>query len=225
MATNRQDNSTGVTHRSTVHRIPARGVYDRAAIGAILDEALVCHVGFVDDGQPFVIPMLHVRIDDRLYMHGSVASRAFRRLAEGVPACVTVTLLDGLVMARSAFHHSLNYRSVVILGSATEVSDSAEKTRVLGRLVEHVARGRWDDARQPTEKELNATAVVGFSLDECSAKVRTGPPKDDEEDYDLPVWAGVIPLVLQAGAPQPDPRLTPGLELPDYLRDYCRPMR
>jgi len=211
------------TDRTRVRRLPSRGVYDRAAINAILDEALVCHVGFVDDGQPFVVPMLHARVGDRLYIHGSVASRAFRRLAEGVPACVTVTLLDGLVLARSVFHHSLNYRSVMVFGAGEEVVDREEKLRILTALVEHVVPGRWHDARPPTEKELNATAVVGFALDECSAKVRTGPPKDDEEDYTLPVWAGVIPYALQAGTPQPDPDLSPGIALPQYLCDCRRP--
>jgi nitroimidazol reductase NimA-like FMN-containing flavoprotein (pyridoxamine 5'-phosphate oxidase superfamily) len=170
------------TPRSTVRRIPARGVYDRAVINAILDEALVCHVGFVDEGQPVVIPMLHARVDDRLYIHGSNASRAMGLLFGGVPSCVTVTMLDGLVLARSAFHHSLNYRSVVILAKGEPVRDRDEKNRILLRLVEHVVPGRWYDSRQPTERELNATAVVGFPLDESSAKIRSGPPKDDVED-------------------------------------------
>ena len=214
--------SKNPTPRTTVRRIPSRGVYDSASINAILDQALVCHVGFVDDGQPHVIPMLHARVGDRLYIHGSVASRAFHELARGVPACVTVTLLDGLVLARSAFHSSLNYRSVVIFGVGEEVRDREEKLRVLTSLVEHIVPGRWDDARQPTEQELNATAVVGFPLDECSAKVRTGPPKDDEDDYALSVWAGVIPLSLTAGVPLPDPALPPGIVLPDYVRDFRR---
>ncbi len=210
------------TPRIKVRRIPSRGAYDAATIHAILDEALVCHVGFVDSGQPYVIPMLHARDGDRLYIHGSVASRAFRVLGQGAPACVTVTLLDGLVLARSVFHHSLNYRSVVILGSGYEVRDREEKLRVLESLVEQVVRGRWSDARQPTENELNATSVIGFPLDECSAKVRAGPPKDDDEDYALSVWAGVIPLSLTAGAARPDPALQPGIVFPDYLRDYRR---
>ena len=211
------------TPRSTVRRIPARGVYDRTVINAILDEALVCHVGFVDDGQPVVIPMLHTRVGDRLYIHGSNASRAFHVLSKGVPACVTVTLLDGLVLARSAFHHSLNYRSVVVLAKGEPVCNRDEKNRILLALVEHVVPGRWYDSRQPTEKELNATAVLGFPLDESSAKIRTGPPKDEDEDYSLPVWAGVIPLTLASGQPQPDPALTQGISVPDYLRNYCRP--
>ncbi len=210
------------TPRSTVRRIPARGVYDRSVINAILDEALVCHVGFVDNGHPVVIPMLHARVGDRLYIHGSNASRAFGILSEGVPACVTVTLLDGLVLARSAFHHSANYRSVVILAKGDPVRDRDEKNRILLGLVEHVVPGRWYDSRQPTEKELNATAVVGFPLDESSAKLRTGPPKDDAEDYSLPVWAGLLPLALTPGRPQPDPALTPGIPLPDYIRNYQR---
>jgi nitroimidazol reductase NimA-like FMN-containing flavoprotein (pyridoxamine 5'-phosphate oxidase superfamily) len=213
------------TPRSTVRRIPARGVYDRTVINAILDEALVCHVGFVDDGQPVVIPMLHARVDDRLYIHGSNASRAFRLLSEGVPACVTVTLLDGLVLARSAFHHSANYRSVVVLAKGDLVRDRDEKNRILLGLVEHVVPGRWYDSRRPTEKELNATAVVGFPLDESSAKIRTGPPKDDDEDYSLPVWAGLLPFALTPGQPQPDPALPPHIPLPDYIRNYQRPGR
>ena len=213
------------TPRATIRRIPARGVYDRTVINAILDEALVCHVGFVDAGQPYVIPMLHARIVDRLYIHGSNASRAFEVLSTGAPACITVTLLDGLVLARSAFHHSLNYRSVVVLAKGDPVRDRTEKNRILTELVESVAPGRWFDSRQPTEKELNATAVVGFPLDESSAKIRTGPPKDDAEDYALPHWAGVLPLALTAAAPQPDPALAPHIPLPDYLRDYRRPVR
>lgn len=213
------------TPRSTVRRIPARGVYDRTVINSILDEALVCHVGFVDDGQPLVIPMLHARIEDRLYIHGSNASRAFKVLSEGVPACVTVTILDGLVLARSAFDHSLNYRSVVVLGRGTAVTEREEKNQILWRLVESVVPGRWYDTRQPTEKELNATAVVGFPLDECSAKIRTGPPKDEPEDYGLPHWAGVLPLAIRAGEPQPDPKMPPHVKLPDYLNGYSRPFK
>jgi len=210
------------TPRSTVRRIPDRGVYDRSVIHAVLDEGLVCHVGFVDDGQPLVIPMLHVRVDDRLYIHGSNASRAFKVLSEGVPACVTVTLLDGLVLARSAFHHSLNYRSVVVLAKGEPVRNRDEKNRMLTHLVERVVPGRWYDSRQPTEKELNATAMVGFPLDESSAKIRSGPPKDEAEDYSLPYWAGLLPLALTAGQPHPDPKLPPHIPVPEYLRDYDR---
>ena len=210
------------TPRTTVRRIPDRGVYDRSVINAILDEALVCHVGFVDDGQPLVIPMLHARVTDRLYIHGSNASRAIKVLSEGVPACVTVTLLDGVVLARSAFHHSLNYRSVVVFARGEPVRERDEKNRILTELVERVVPGRWYDSRQPTEKELNATALVGFPLDESSAKIRSGPPKDDLEDYSLPYWAGVLPLSLTAGPLQPDPKLPPTIPVPEYLRNYDR---
>ena len=205
------------TERTTVRRLPKRGAYDRQTIEAILDEAFICHVGFVVDGQPMVIPTIHARVDDSLYFHGSVASRMLRSLEQGVPVCVTVTLLDGLVLARSAFHHSMNYRSVVILGTATAVVDRDEKLRVLDALVEHVMKGRSADARPPSEAELNATMVLRLPIAEASAKIRTGPPIDDEEDYTLPVWAGVLPLELTPHEPVADPRLKPGVELPVYL--------
>jgi hypothetical protein len=208
--------------RTTVRRLPARGVYGRAEIDAILDEALVCHVGFVVDGQPFVIPTLHARVGDALYLHGSAASRMLRALAEGVPVCVTVSLIDGLVLARSAFHHSVNYRSVVVLGRATLVTDAGEKGRALEALVEHVMVGRWEEVRWPNEAELRATSVLRVPLDEASAKVRVGPPVDDEEDYALPVWAGVVPLRLVAGPPLPDPRLGEGVAVPARVGAYAR---
>jgi uncharacterized protein len=206
------------TERTTVRRLAKRGAYDRETIRAILDEAFICHVGFVVDGQPMVIPTIHARVDDSLYFHGSVASRMLRSLEQGVPACVTVTLLDGLVLARSAFHHSMNYRSVVILGTATVVVDREEKRRVLDAIVEHVMKGRSADARPPSEAELNATMVLRLPIAEASAKIRTGPPIDDEEDYALPVWAGVLPLQLTPLEPVADPRLKAGVELPRYLR-------
>ena len=206
------------TPRTTVRRLGKRGAYDRETIEAILDEALICHVGFVVDDQPMVIPTIHARVDDALYFHGSVASRMLRSLEQGVAACVTVTLLDGLVLARSAFHHSMNYRSVVVLGTATVVVDREEKLRVLDALVEHVMKGRSADARPPSEAELNATLVLRLPISEASAKIRTGPPIDDEEDYALPVWAGVLPLELTPLAPVADPRLTGGIPLPLYLR-------
>ena len=208
--------------RTTVKRLPARGAYDRETVHAILDEALMCHVGFIDDGHPFVIPTIHVRRDDRLYLHGSNASRMLRVLAGGAPACITVTLLDGLVLARSAFHHSMNYRSVVVLGTARRVDDPTEKWDALHALSEHVCRGRWADARQPSALEMAATTVVAFAMNEASAKIRTGPPKDDAEDYALPVWAGVLPLAMTPGAAMPDPLLSPGIALPDYVRGYRR---
>jgi uncharacterized protein len=211
------------TDRTTVRRLPARGSYDRALIHAILDEAPVCHVGFVVDGRPFVIPTLHVRVGDRLYMHGSPASRMLKAMAGGVEVCVTVTLVDGLVLARSAFHHSMNYRSVVVFGTAHAVDDPDEKTRVLHALAEHLVPGRWRDVRGPAPGELKATSVLSLPIDEASAKVRTGPPLDDEEDYALPAWAGVVPLSLKAGEPVPCPRLAPGIEPPSYARSYPGP--
>lgn len=204
--------------RTTVKRLPKRGVYDHEAIAAILDEALACHVGFVVDGQPYVIPTIHGRSGDRLYLHGSAASRMLRSLSDGIPACVTATLIDGLVMARSAFHHSMNYRSAVVLGKATLVSDPDEKLEALRVIVEHVSPGRWADVRWPNEKELLATSVLGLSLDEASAKVRTGPPIDDAEDMDVACWAGVLPLAVTAQAPIPDAQCKPGFAAPEFLR-------
>jgi nitroimidazol reductase NimA-like FMN-containing flavoprotein (pyridoxamine 5'-phosphate oxidase superfamily) len=201
-------------------REPQRGVYDRDAANQILDEALLCHVGFVVDGQPFVIPMSYGRDGDVLYIHGSVASRMLRNLEQGIPVCITVTLLNGLVLARSVFNHSMNYRSVVILGTATLVDDPAEKIAALRALSEHILPHRWDDARQPNERELKATSVLRIPIGEFSAKVRVGPPLDDEEDYAFPTWAGVIPLELKSGAPIPDERCE--RELPGYLQSYSR---
>jgi|SRR5687767_2779154 len=210
------------TNRTTLKRLPARGFYDRNLVHRILDEGFICHVGFVVDGQPIVIPTGYGRIGDKLYIHGSQASRMLRTLKTGVPACVTVTLVDGLVLARSAFHHSINYRSVVIFGNATLVEDAEEKSAALLAFSEHVIRGRWQDVREPTEQELKATTVLVLVLAEASAKVRTGPPIDDEEDYNLPVWAGVVPLRVVAGEPIPDPRLAPGTEAPEYVLNYQR---
>ena len=197
------------TERTTLKRLPSRGSHERAIIQAILDEALSCHVGFVVDGQPFVLPTIHGRIGERLYLHGSAASRMLRTLSDGVPVCVTASLIDGLVLARSAFHHSMNYRSVVVLGTARPVVDPVEKLEALRAIVEHVVPGRWDEARQPNEKEMKATLVLGLPLAEASAKTRTGPPLDDEQDYGLPCWAGEIPIRVTALDPVPDPRLAP----------------
>jgi len=183
--------------RIRVKREPQRGVYDRATIEAILDEALLCHLGFEVDGQPYVIPTLHARVGDRLYVHGSAASRMLRHAATGVPVCATVTLFDGLVLARSVFNHSVNYRSVVVFGTATLVADD-EKREALRALTEQLAPGRWDEARQPTDTELKATWILSLPLDETSAKVRTGAEEDEPEDLDLPVWAGVVPVHLAA---------------------------
>jgi nitroimidazol reductase NimA-like FMN-containing flavoprotein (pyridoxamine 5'-phosphate oxidase superfamily) len=208
-----------------VGRLPERARYDRDTIHAILDEGLVCHVGFVADGQPFVIPTTYARLDDRLVIHGSAASRMVKALAGGAPACVSVTLLDGLVLARSAFHHSMNYRSVVVVGRAIEIVDPLEKRSALEAIVEHVAPGRGPSVRPPSEIELRATRVVALPLDESSAKVRTGPPKDDEDDYALPVWAGEIPLGLSAGPALADPRLAPGIAVPPDVALWRRPRR
>ena len=210
------------TPRTRVRRAPQRASYDRATVEAILDEGLICHVAFVHDGQPFCIPTLHARVGDVVYVHGSAASRMLRTLQGGAPACLTVTLVDGLVLARSAFHHSMNYRSAVVVGTLHEVADAAERERALEAFTEHLLPGRWPEVRWPNRKELKATSVLAMPLEEASAKVRTGDPSDDEEDYALPVWAGEIPLRLKAGAPVPDPRLAPGTEPPHYAADYAR---
>ncbi len=206
------------TEKTRIRRLPQRGSYDRQTIDAILDEALICHAGFVVEGRPVVIPTIHMRIDDHLYFHGSPASGLLRNLREGVEACVTVTILDGLVLARSAFHHSMNYRSVVVFGKAEEVSDRHEKLRVLAALVEHVCRGRSADARGPNETELKQTLVLRIPILEASAKIRTGAPADDSEDYALPIWAGVLPLTLTPGAPVADNEVP----VPDYVLRYKR---
>lgn len=215
--------ATAPSERTRVRRVPQRGVYDRATIEAILDEGLVCHVGFVVEGQPYVIPTNYGRVGDRLYLHGSPASRMLRSLRDGLPVCVTVTLLDGLVLARSAYHHSMNYRSVVVLGTAVEVTDPAERLLGLEAVSEHVLRGRWAEVRPPSDKELRATMVLRLPISEASAKIRTGPPLDDEEDYALPCWAGVLPLQLTTQPPVPDPRLAAGTALSPAARHYRRP--
>ena len=192
--------------------MPARAAYDRATIDAILDAGLLAHLGISVDDQPYVIPTLHARVGDVVYVHGSAASRTLRTLTAGAPACLTVTLLDGLVLARSAFHHSMNYRSVVVLGTARLVVGADERLRALEAFTERLAPGRWDEVRPPNPQELKGTTVLALGLDEASAKVRTGPPVDDDEDYELPVWAGVIPLGLSHSAAVPDPRLSDGVE-------------
>jgi len=210
------------TDRTKLRRLPKRGHFDRETVYGILDEGFICHVGFVSGGQPVVIPTGYARLDDKLYIHGSQASRMLKTLSGGVDACVTVTIIDGLVLARSAFHHSMNYRSVVVFGRATLIEDREEKIAALLALSEHIIRGRWNDVREPTEQELRATTVLSLPLVEASAKIRTGPPLDDEEDYALPVWAGVVPLKLEAGEPIPDPRLSAEIRVPEYARNYRR---
>ena len=209
--------------RSQVKRLPQRAVYDRAAIDEIVDTAVICHVGFIDDGQPFVIPTIHVRLGDKIFLHGSPASRMLRTLGRGADACITVTHVDGLVLARSAFHHSMNYRSAVLFGKGATVEDEGQKLAVLRSLSERLVRGRWADVRPPSEEELRKTLVVSIAIDEASAKVRTGPPLDDEEDYAISVWAGVLPLRLTAAAPIADPRLAAGIALPPYITPYAGP--
>ena len=210
------------TVRTRVAREPERGVYDRDTAYRILDEGFICHVGFAVDGQPFVIPTAYGRKDANLYIHGSAASRMLRQMNQGVPVCVTVTLLDGLVVARSVFNHSMNYRSAVILGNGTLVEDSEEKLAALRVISEHIIPGRWDDARQPNERELKATSVLRVPIEEFSAKVRTGPPIDDEEDYSFPTWAGVIPLEMKTGDAIGDAKLDPSREAPLYVKNYSR---
>jgi nitroimidazol reductase NimA-like FMN-containing flavoprotein (pyridoxamine 5'-phosphate oxidase superfamily) len=215
------DNSIPTAHTRVV-REPHRGVYDRATAYQILDEGFICHVGFVVDGQPFVIPTGYGRVGDNLYIHGSAASRMLRNLDQGVAVCFTVTLLEGLVLARSIFNHSMNYRSVVVLGTAVPVVDPQEKLEALRRLSEHILPGRWVESRQPNPKELKATLVMRLPITEFSAKVRLGPPIDDEEDYAFATWAGVIPLEMVAGEPIDDPRLEPGRVVPGYAKSYSR---
>ncbi|HSZ13531.1 MAG TPA: pyridoxamine 5'-phosphate oxidase family protein [Solirubrobacteraceae bacterium] len=212
------------SERVRLRRKRERGSYEREAIDAILDEALIAHLGIVDEhGQPFVTPTLHARSGDVVYCHGSTASRTLRALAAGAPTCLTVSLIDGLVLARSAMHHSANYRSAMLIGRATVVEDPDEKRAALRAVVEHIVPGRWQDVRAPTDNELKATSVLALAIDEASAKVRSGGPMDDEEDYALPAWAGVIPLASAARAPEPDARLRAGIAPPAYVTGYRRP--
>ncbi|UBF30519.1 pyridoxamine 5'-phosphate oxidase family protein (plasmid) [Kovacikia minuta CCNUW1] len=217
-----QLDSFAITQRTQIKRIPQRGNYDRALIHQILDQALICQVGFVVEGQPFVIPTAYGRVEDRLYIHGSPASRMLRTLKAGVDVCVTVTLLDGLVLARSAFHHSMNYRSVVIFGKAIVVESGTEKLEALKAFTEHVVPGRWAEVRPPNPQELAGTLVLSLPLHEASAKVRTGPPKDDDADYALPIWAGELPLHQTTLTPIPDPQLQASVELPTSVQHYSR---
>jgi nitroimidazol reductase NimA-like FMN-containing flavoprotein (pyridoxamine 5'-phosphate oxidase superfamily) len=220
----RTDEAEPASERVRLRRKRARGSYEREVIDAILDEALVAHLGIVSpDGQPIVVPMLHARCGDVVYCHGSVASRTLRALGEGTPACLTVTLIDGLVLARSAMHHSANYRSAMILGVASAVEDAAEKRAALQAIVEHIVPGRSEHIRGPSENELKATAVLALPIEEASAKIRTGPPVDDDEDCALEVWAGVLPLRTHVGRPQPDPSLRAGIDVPPHAAHYGRP--
>jgi nitroimidazol reductase NimA-like FMN-containing flavoprotein (pyridoxamine 5'-phosphate oxidase superfamily) len=212
------------SERVRLRRKRERGSHERATIDAILAEALIAHIGIADEhGQPFVIPTLHARIGDAVYLHGSTASRTLRALRDGAPACLTVSLLDGLVLARAAMHHSANYRSAMLLGQARVVESEQEKLLALEAIVEHIVPGRWAEARPPSENELKATTVLEMGIDEASAKIRSGPPQDDEEDHALAIWAGVIPLVTEAREPQPDPRLGATIAAPRSATDYRRP--
>jgi len=210
------------TERTRVVREPHRGSHDREAIYKILDEGFVCHVGFSADGQPYVIPTMFARVGDAIYFHGSAASRTLRNLSAGAAVCVTVTLIDGLVLARSVFNHSMNYRSVVALGTATMIEESEEKLQALRAFTEKILPGRWNEARQPNEKELKATSILRLPLTEVSAKMRVGTVEDDAPDYELPVWAGIVPLQLAIGAPIRDERCDPATPLPSYAANYSR---
>ena len=210
------------TTRTTVKRLPKRADYNSETINEILDEGFVCHVGFVIDGQPFVIPTGYARVDNHIYIHGSAASRMLRSLSTGIDVCLTVTIVDGIVLARSAFHHSMNYRSVVVFGKANPVEEPAEKMEALFALSEHIIPHRWKDVREPNEQEMKATLVLRLPLEEASAKIRTGPPLDDEADYEIPVWSGVLPLHLNPTAPVADDHTRANTEIPDYVTNYKR---
>jgi len=214
-----------LTERTKLRRLPVRGSHEMSVINEILDEGFLAHVGFMVNGQPFVIPTLYGRSDEQLFIHGSSVSRMLRELQTGAPACVTVTLVDGLVLARSAFHHSMNYRSVVAFGTAHLISDETRKTFALRCISDHLIRGRWDDVREPNPQEMKATGVIEFAIEEASAKIRTGGPVDDEEDYSLPMWAGVLPLRLRPEDPIADTRLNEGTAIPDYVTQYEKRLR
>jgi uncharacterized protein len=209
-----------LTRRTELRRIPARGSHNWETINQILDAGFLASVGFCIDGQPFVIPTLYGRKAEKLYLHGSAASRLLGELETGIPVCLSVTLVDGLVLSRSAFDHSMNYRSVVAFGNAQSIKEPAQKVEALRVISEHLIAGRWEDVRPPSEQELKATTVLEFSIEEASSKVRKGPPLDYESDYELPVWAGVLPLAMKSEPPIPDKRLVNGVEIPDYVRNY-----
>jgi nitroimidazol reductase NimA-like FMN-containing flavoprotein (pyridoxamine 5'-phosphate oxidase superfamily) len=210
------------TEKNRIKRLPKRGQYDRDTICQILDEALICHVGFVDDSQPYVIPINYARVEDRIVLHGAKASRLINHIIAGQPVCVEATIVDALVLARSVFHHSVNYRSVVLFGTGCAIQDEQEKLAALKAITEHLIPGRWQETRPPSRKELNATSVVSIRIDEASAKVRIGPPVDDEEDYARPVWAGILPLHVAPSAPIRDERLAEDIPLPAYIAGYSR---
>jgi nitroimidazol reductase NimA-like FMN-containing flavoprotein (pyridoxamine 5'-phosphate oxidase superfamily) len=212
----------GSAKRSKLNRIPSRGFYDTETVNKIIDKALYCHVSFVQDDQPFVIPAIHARAGNNLIIHGAKSSRMIKQIAAGNKLCVAITILDGLVLARSAFHHSMNYRSVVLFGKGKEIKIKQEKIAAFKAITDHLLPGRWEDARQPNEEELNASAVVSISIDEASAKIRSGPPKDDEEDYKLPVWAGVIPVSRVFDLPVNDPELGKDIRVPGYILDHLK---
>lgn len=216
------DNEIKRTTRTKLKRIPKRGAFDRETIYQILDEAFICHIGFTVDGQTFVIPTAYGRSGDTLYVHGSAASRMMREMSKGIDVCITATLIDGLVLARSAFHHSINYRSVVIFGNAEIVTDEKEKNDALFAFTEHLIPNRWTEIREPSSKELKATTVLKLEINEASAKIRTGDPVDDAEDYDLDVWAGVLPLQIVAKEPINDDLLKGGIAIPEYVKKYKR---
>ncbi len=211
-----------ITERNKVKRVAYRGDYDRETIYPIVDEALICHVGFAVDGQPFVIPTIHARIDDSIILHGAPASRMLKHISAGNQVCITVTHVDGLVLARSVFHHSMNYRSAVLFGRGYLIEDETEYFEAAEAITNQLIPGRWEDARKPSAKEVNGTQFVKINIEDASAKIRTGPPGDDDEDYALPVWAGVIPAQLQFMSPEADPKLTAGIPEPDYIQDYKR---
>jgi nitroimidazol reductase NimA-like FMN-containing flavoprotein (pyridoxamine 5'-phosphate oxidase superfamily) len=212
-----KNNFSEITHRSKINRLRERGSYDKETIYPIIDEAYYCHVSFVVDGQPFIIPTIHARIDDEIVLHGAVASRLLKHIQAGNEVCFAVTHLDGLVLARSVFHHSMNYRSVVLFGKGKLITDKKEKLKAAKAITDHVMPGRWEDARQPNKKELDSTTFVSIKIDDASAKIRTGPPLDEEDDYQLPVWAGVIPITQVKNNPVNDPKLEEEINLPDYL--------
>ncbi len=213
------------TDLNTVRRLANRGHYDKSTIYPIIDEALICQVGFVIDGQPVIIPMIHARFEDTIFLHGAVNNRLLNHIGGGHPLCIGVTLVDGIVFARSVFHHSMNYRSVTVFGKARVIETDNEKLDALEAISNHIVRGRWEEARLPNQREMDTTTVVAVQIESASAKIRTGPPNDNPEDYDLPIWAGVLPLRESAHEPVQDPRLASGIAIPSYISAYKRPLQ